>query len=265
MDKTLSWVIKITGVIITAPVTAVVAGELFADLWFVLRFVMQGAAVLLVEGVFMYSWVMLEYDKQAELEYKLRHAITALVLYLGLWVLALRHGEGGAGVVFRLALGAALLGTVYDVGVYDWLRSRKRADRDIRNTRAVRKVARNLSQADAVLQLQCDSEYRQAVTLAGHRRRMDRVDEKAAPHTEPPLDRHKSVPAVERDRAVTPGHKRSRADRALAVLRANPHVTLRELGDEIGVSHTTAGRYIDKLMEQGKVRNANGAGYEVLV
>jgi len=69
---------------------------------------------------------------------------------------------------------------------------------------------------------------------------------------------------AERPKRNTP-RKRSKLDKVLDVLRADPHVSLRNLGDELGVSHTTARRYIEKLEEQGRIRNANGSGYEVLV
>jgi len=101
------------------------------------------------------------------------------------------HGEGLAGIVFRLALGAALLGTVYDAGVYDLLRSNRRAERDINKAWKVKRVARKLDISDAVLQHKCNSEFTQAKILAEHKRRMAKVDEVTAPRMEPPVDKRK--------------------------------------------------------------------------
>lgn len=276
MDKALGWIIKGASVVITAPATVIVAGGLFAEVPGGLRWLVQAAAVLLVEGVFLYSWIMLEHDRQAETAYKVRHALTAIGLYFGLWALAWVHGEGLAGIVFRLALGAALLGTVYDAGVYDMLRANRKADRNIRNTWNVKRLERRLERDTARLELKLQAAFQQAVAKAEHALHMETVEDvarrniaksapKPAPRMEPPVDKRESVPAVERGRAVTPKRKRSKLDKALDVLRADPHVSLRNLGDELGVSHTTAGRYIARLVEQGKVRDANGSGYEVLV
>jgi len=276
VSKWLSWTIKIASVIVTVPATLSVARRLFVDVRGDWRWLVQAAAVVLVEGVFLSSWIMLEQDKSAEFAYKVRHALTAIGLYAGLWVLALAHGEGAGGLVFRLALGAALLGTVYDAGVYDMLRANRKADRNIRNTWNVKRLERRLERDTARLELTLQAAFQQAVIKAEHALHMETVEDvarrniaksapKPAPRMEPPVDKRESVPAVERGRAVTPKRKRSKLDKVLDVLRADPHVSLRNLGDELGVSHTTAGRYIAKLEEQGRIRNANGSGYEVLV
>ena len=279
MDKALGWIIKGASVVITAPATVIVAGGLFAEVPGGLRWLVQAAAVLLVEGVFLYSWIMLEHDRQAETAYKVRHALTAIGLYFGLWALAWVHGEGLAGIVFRLALGAALFGTVYDAGVYDMLRANRKADRNIRNTWNVKRLERRLERDTARLELTLQAAFQQAVIKAEHALHMETVEDvarrnitkpapKPVPRMELPVDKRK-VEQPEQGRAERPKRntprKRSKLDKALDVLRADPHVSLRNLGDELGVSHTTAGRYIAKLEEQGRIRNANGSGYEVLV
>ncbi len=134
INKALNSLIKIAGLIITAPVTWLVAGRVFADIEIVaLRYIMQAAAVGLVELVFLSNWLLLEHDKNAPTEIKTRYALTAACLYFGLWVLALSHGEGLIGVIFRASLGAALIGSGWDTYILAWQKVMARADRDISN------------------------------------------------------------------------------------------------------------------------------------
>jgi len=59
-----------------------------------LRLLVQLAALAVVEGVFLSAWWALDTDRAAPTAVKTRHAITALAMYSGLWVLAIQHGEG---------------------------------------------------------------------------------------------------------------------------------------------------------------------------
>lgn len=144
-QKALSWVVKLGGVVITIPVTWLVAGDLFHDVSPFIRVIMQIAGVSLVEGVFLGSWLLLEYDIRAPAEIKTRYALTALGMYAGLWLLAIQHGEGVAGLVFRAALGAALIGAGWDTYVKTFSTIANRADRDAANTRKVKRLNRRLS------------------------------------------------------------------------------------------------------------------------
>ena len=74
-------------------------------------------------------------------------------MYLGLWALAIQHGEGLAGVVFRLALGLALVGSIYDAGIVSGLRRDAASDRDIAKDWRVKRHARNLARQDAIAEL----------------------------------------------------------------------------------------------------------------
>lgn len=150
VNKTLNWIIKIAGMIICAPVTWLVAGQLFFDVQLpAARFIVQLAAVLLVEGVLLSNWLLLELDRQAAPEIKTRYALTALGMYAGLWVLAWQHGEGPAGLVFRAALGAALLGSGWDTYVKTWLSLTAKADKNASEAGAVKRHRRKLAIADA--------------------------------------------------------------------------------------------------------------------
>lgn len=160
INKFLAWVIKVAGAIICAPVTWLVAGELFTDIPMPARAFVQLAAVLLVEGVFISNWLLMEYDRGAAPEIKTRYALTALGMYGGLWILAWQHGEGLAGLVFRAALGAALIGSGWDTYVTTWQRAMARADKDITATSAIRRHARKLAEQDAKQQLDYDYNQR---------------------------------------------------------------------------------------------------------
>jgi hypothetical protein len=150
VNKLLGWIVKVAGLIICAPVTFLVAGQLFGDIQVeALRLIVQLAAVLLVEGVLLSNWLLLEFDRNAAPEIKTRYALTALGMYAGLWILAWQHGEGPAGLVFRAALGAALIGSGWDTYVTTWQKITARADRDATTDRGVKGHRRKLAIRDA--------------------------------------------------------------------------------------------------------------------
>jgi hypothetical protein len=95
ISKGLAWAVKIAGMIMCAPVTWLVAGELFTDINpNAVRYIVQFSAVLLVEGVLLSNWLMMDYDHDAAPEIKARYAATALIMYLCLWILAMYVVEG---------------------------------------------------------------------------------------------------------------------------------------------------------------------------
>src|SRR5690348_1626979 len=118
IQKALDWGVKLASLAVTGPATWLVSAELFKDVSSpLILFMMQFAAVFLVEGVLLSNWLLLEFDKNATPEIKVRYGITALVMYAALLVIAWRH-EGPTGLVFRLALLAALVGSGWDTYVY---------------------------------------------------------------------------------------------------------------------------------------------------
>lgn len=150
IQKFLDWGVKIASLAITAPATWVVATELFADIQNpLLLFVMRFAAVFLIEGVLLSNWLLLEFDKSATPEIKARYGITALVMYVALAVIGWRH-EGPTGIVFRIALLAALLGSGWDTYVYTWQRYAFKIDQSVENSGKVRRHARRLSIREAI-------------------------------------------------------------------------------------------------------------------
>jgi len=151
IQKTLDWGVKVASLAVTGPATWVIASELFADVTNpTLYFLMRAAAVFLIEGVLLSNWLLLEFDKGATPEIKARYGVTAMAMYIALLVIAWRH-EGPTGLVFRIALLAALIGSGWDTYVYTWQRTVARVDRSAEASWKVRQHARNLSIKEAIM------------------------------------------------------------------------------------------------------------------
>jgi hypothetical protein len=105
--------------------------------------------------VLLSNWILLEFDRNATPEIKARYGITALAMYTALLVIAWRH-EGPVGLVFRLALLAALIGSGWDTYVYTWQRATASVDRSAENSRRVKRHARNLSIKEAIMRREAE-------------------------------------------------------------------------------------------------------------
>lgn len=139
------WLVKLASLAVTGPATWIVAGELFIDVTDpTLYFAMRLSAVFLVEGVLLSSWLRLEFDVKADSLLKARYGMTALAMYVALLVIAWRH-EGPAGLVFRVALLAALIGSGWDSYVDTWKRATRRVDRSAINSARVKRHRRKLA------------------------------------------------------------------------------------------------------------------------
>jgi len=150
IQKTLDWGVKMASLAVTAPATWIVATRLFSDVESpVLLFIMRFAAVFLIEGVLLSNWLLLEFDRNATPEIKARYGLTALAMYISLAVIAWEH-EGPTGLVFRVALLAALIGSGWDTYVYTWQKATSRVDRSAENSAKVRRHARKLSINEAI-------------------------------------------------------------------------------------------------------------------
>jgi predicted transcriptional regulator len=234
---------------------------------------MQAAAVGLVEFVFLSNWLLLEHDKNAPTEIKTRYALTAASLYIGLWILALSHGEGLIGMIFRASLGAALIGSGWDTYVLAWQKVMARADRDINSLPKVRRYA--LKRQEELALLEIDSQYKvstarleleTSVSLSAVKLEADRRQKAIA------IEHHQRLEKVSQTedfpyplskaRDTANQRKRDRRDIAkaqlLQILRDNPDASLRDIGDALAVSHETARRYLDQLEAAGIIhRNGN--------
>jgi hypothetical protein len=88
---------------------------------------------------------------------KVAWAVTLIVIYLALLVLAMEHGEGAAGWAFRFVLAVMIGRSIYEAGIYEVLKSNRKADRDIRSSFAVRRVQRGMARQDAIRALTMES------------------------------------------------------------------------------------------------------------
>jgi len=285
--KAISLAIKLFGVVITAPVTVVVAGQVFADVGPSYRWIVQSSAVCLVEGVFLLNWLALDYDQRADMAYKVRYALTAGGLYLGLLVLAFQHGEGGAGWVFRAALLAALVGSIYDSGVYSAIALARAKDRNIRKHWRVRLSARqaekDIAQHDIKVTkteriAERDAQHAYAMDVIQRRERRQLAESKAD-------DKHRRESAqnpsvftafpypIEQARNGRNEQRQLSKEQALRalldILAANPEQSKRALSEQIGRARNTTARYLAELAESGVLHTAdtasgyraNGAGH----
>lgn len=289
INTILGWIIKAAGMIICAPVTFLVAGQLFGDVTaLTLRFVVQLSAVLLVEGVLLSNWLLLEFDRRAAPEIKTRYALTALSMYLGIWVLAWQHGEGPAGLVFRAALGAALVGAGWDTYVLTWQRLTARTDRDVTTSGSVKRFRRKLAILDAkeairaefllsrerrvvdVLvegeSLEAQKAQRLTAVKLDHKREMQKLSE---PVERPALPSGFPYPVRKAQKNRARQQQETREDklrRLVDILRADPEASLRQLGAVLDVSHETANRYLNQLESEGIIRRDRERGLnEVLM
>lgn len=165
IQKTLDWGVKLASLAVTGPATWNVSGILFHNVNNPLLLpLMQFAAVFLVEGVLLSNWLLLEFDKNATPEIKVRYGVTALVMYAALLVIAWEN-EGPAGIVFRLALLAALVGSGWDTYVYTWQRMTASVDRSAENSGKVKRHARNLAIKEAMMRR--EAEHQATVAIIG--------------------------------------------------------------------------------------------------
>lgn len=277
------WIVKIAGAMITAPVTFLIAGQVYADIGSpALRLVLQITAVFLVEGVFLANWISLEADRRAEPAIKALRAVFTILMYAGLWALALQHGEKGAGVVFRLALGFAVVQSIYEAGVWQMVSAGRKADSDIYQTRAVRRAARQAAKNVALREIACrkeqdllqlDVEHKAAVEgvrLYGRRVLQD-VKAEGREASENVSDLGRSD--IERARFAAGRGKRHRQQQVskreamqhvLTLLSDNPDMPKSDIAEATNRSRDSVYRYLTELEEAGRiVRSDTGSGYRV--
>ncbi len=277
MSKIITITVKIAGLVITAPVTWSVAGLVFRDVQpNNLRLLVQIAALVVVEGVFLASWLALDGDKSAPDAVRVRHAITALAMYLGLWVLAIQHGEGLAGIVFRLALGLALVGSIYDAGIVSGLRRDAAADRDIAKDWRVKRHARNIARQDAIAELDAaqqlkalERDARLSIETArialDKSRGMSTVKADHRASIEEP--KGKFPMPIDKTRGIRDALRATRKAHALDTIQraviARPGVTQKELADMIGISRQSVSGYLGELVYSGRLTRTGAGEYSL--
>ncbi len=139
-EKLLKNSIKIAAVALTSPATWTVAGSLYENGF--QRILVQLAALILVEGALMLGWWQLDNDRKAEMPQRVLYAVLAGVAYIALWSVAIAHGEGAAGITFRLTLGVLLGYSVFESGILANIRLRRSADRNIEAHYSVKRYRR---------------------------------------------------------------------------------------------------------------------------
>lgn len=148
---------KIAAVIVTSVATLNVAAEAFSHVEEPWLTIIQIGALLLIEGAFMASWLAIDTQRLAPMQLKVAWAITLIVIYIALLVISIENGEGAAGWAFRFVLAVMIGRSIFESGAYEVLRGSKRADRDVRSMRSVRRIKRGLAKKDAMAAMKMES------------------------------------------------------------------------------------------------------------
>ena len=156
-QRVIDLLMKLAGVVVTSAATIEVADEAFSNIEQPWLTVIKVGALILVEGAFIASWLAIDTQHSAPMQMKIAWAITLLVIYFALLVLALNHGEGAAGWAFRAVLFVMICRSIYEAGVYEVLKNQRKAERDVRSSFAVRRVGRLLAKKDAIKALNMES------------------------------------------------------------------------------------------------------------
>jgi hypothetical protein len=282
--------------------------------------VIKVGALMLVEGAFIVSWLAIDHQHNAPMPMKIAWAVTLVVIYVALLVIALEHGEGAAGWAFRFVLAVMIGRSIYEAGMYELLKNHKKAERDIRSSFIVRRVGRQLAKKDAIKALNMESlqsnyarelgsEVARAKLEAEHEAAL--IDVKlmrerllASVHAKDNLARKKfqAQLAAENRHAQyqldsakngslvshTPSsngapHANGQAARAEAgegggddsddknlankkdrlkdmllwALMENPNLSKQALSAHVGASPGTIRKYLDELLDEGKLRTTN--------
>lgn len=128
-ERLLKNIIKFAAVALTSPATLEVAGKLYGEHPIYRGFV-QIAALILVEGALLLGWYQLDNNRQATMPQRVLYAALTGIAYVALWSIAIAHGEGAAGITFRLTLGVLLSYSVFESGILGNLRIKRATERD---------------------------------------------------------------------------------------------------------------------------------------
>jgi hypothetical protein len=270
--KTLKTLIKLAAVAITSPATVSVASSLYPT-DSILRIVVSIAALILIEGCLLLGWEMLDQQgKNATMAQRWLYAGLAWVAYFSLFVIALNHNEGAAGLTFRLTLGVMLVYASVEAGLLAGIKREGQADRDIFMDWQVRRYARKLARKSAMADLDSTSRMRQIdrevveklYSLQKTRQTDQRVreiqsgknsDSRILVETTNSTVPTNSLDKINRKRRLS---KRQALDKTLQILSENPTANPTEIADLIGKSRQTVYGYFDELEAAGKLHR-NGS------
>lgn len=271
LETVLKTVIKLAAVMLTSPATWAVAGGLYSDP--VQRLIVQIAALVLVEGALLLGWHLLDTNRQAETPQRWLYACMALVAYAGLWWLAVAHGEGLSGIVFRGTLGVLLVYSIADAGLLASIRSATAADRDIMKDGQVRRYARKLARQDAIANLDSDQDIKRqereaAAHIRGARVALEKQRGLAAVKSEhtASIEQRFPMPIAEtrarRDirRAKSKDNAKATIVRAIGV---NPALTHDDLAVMTGKSRQSIGAYLAEMQQAGELTKLADGTYSL--
>jgi hypothetical protein len=156
-QRVIDILMKLAGVVVTSAATLEVAQKAFGDTAEPWLTVIKVGALILVEGAFIASWLAIDTQHSAPMPMKVAWAITLLVIYVALLIIALNHGEGAAGWAFRAVLFVMIMRSIYEAGVYEVLKNQRKEERDVRSSFAVRRIGRQLTKKDAIKALNMES------------------------------------------------------------------------------------------------------------
>ncbi len=270
--KTLKTLTKLAAVAITSPATVSVASSLYPTDP-ILRVVVSIAALILVEGCLLLGWEMLDQQgKNATMTQRWLYAGLAWVAYFSLFVIALSHNEGMAGLTFRLTLGVVLLYTSVEAGLLATIKREGQADRDISSDWQVKRYSRKLARNSAMADLESTTRMRQIgreVVEKLYSPQKARETDEWVRDIQSGISLDRSTP-VETGKSTVPTNsldkfnrkrqlsKRQALDKTLHILSINPTANPSEIASQIGKSRQTVYGYFDELEAAGKLHR-NGS------
>jgi winged helix-turn-helix DNA-binding protein len=271
--KTLKALIKLAAVAITGPATVSVASNLYSTDP-LLRVIVSVAALILVEGCLLLGWEMLDQQgKNATMTQRWLYAGLAWVAYFSLFVIAINHNEGMAGLTFRLTLGVVLLYTSVEAGLLAGIKREGQTDRDIFSDWQVKRYARKLARKSAMADLdsttrmrQIDREVVEKLYSLQKTRETDQqvrdirsgnsLDSRIVVETSKSPVSTNSLDMINRKRRLS---KRQALDKTLQILSTNPTMNPSDIADQIGKSRQTVYDYMDELEAAGKLHRNGSA------
>ena len=228
----LSGVIKAAGLIVTVPATWAVASSTFAGIAAPYVHLIQIAALVLVEGVFLAGWVALETGTKAPLAIRAAYGTITLTMYAVLLAVGAAHGEGLQGALFRTALGLAVGLSIYRAGVLEVLRKERRESRGVTHSRAFKRYKRKLELEQEMERLRLETAWQAALMKREHDERMKAL----RPEKKLAIRSHSR-------NGQSAGSMHQRKSRFLELLRGNPSASMPELARRTGVSVRSAYRW----------------------
>ncbi len=181
-QRLIDLMIKVAGVALTSVATYQVASNTFSHLAMPWQEVVTLGALFLVEGAFVATWFALDTQRTAPMAMKVSWAVTLVTIYGALLIIGLVNGEGSAGWAFRFILAIMIGKSIYEAGVYEFLKRSKKADRDITSSYSVRKLSRKVARQKAIhalIDANKEQDYKRELTSEIEKARLEAEHEAA--------------------------------------------------------------------------------------